>query len=126
MNTLGISDIPAHEALAIRNLTKHLHSEFHTKRYPSASFVITKVDYLKPDSLLLDGNMTIKDVTKNIKIPVVFARSTKGGDYSRTAFKLDRFVWNIGEDGSWLEKRVVDREFGLSLKIGLYKAKPEA
>lgn len=117
MDAIGITDIPAHEPVPIRNLTNHLKSEFNTKEYPISRFEITKVVYLTPDSLKVWGNMTIKDVTKNIAIPVKFTSSGGFRNVFYTEFKLDRFAWHIGNDGSWLEKRVVDPDFELSIRI---------
>lgn len=117
MDGIGITDIPAHESVPIRNLTNHLKSEFNTKGYPTSRFEITKVVYLTPDSLKVWGNMTIKDVTKSIAIPVQFSSSDGFRKVFTTEFKLNRFAWHIGDDGSWLEKRVVDPDFELRIRI---------
>lgn len=117
MNGIGITDIPKHETTAIRNLTNHLKSEFNTQRYSTSKFEITRVVSHSEDSLTVWGNMSIKDVTKNIAVPLKISTSAGGSRTYQTSFVLDRFAWNIGENGSWLEKRVVDADFSVKLNI---------
>ncbi len=68
MNSIEITDMPAHETIAIRNLTTHLKSDFDVLQYPTSKFEITRVEYLNNYMLKIRGNMTIKDVTRNISI----------------------------------------------------------
>lgn len=117
MNSIGITDIPKHETTAIRNLTNHLKKEFDTQKYTASRFEITKMIYHSEDSLTVWGNMTIKDVTRNIAVPLKIITSVGGSRIYQTSFVLDRFAWNIGENGSWLEKRVVDADFSVKLNI---------
>lgn len=117
MDAVGITDIPAHESEAIRNLTNHLKSDFNTKKYPFSIFVITDVQYFNADSLNVVGNMTIKDITRSIS--VIAKRSENGHKQYSASFSLNRFAWNIGEDGSWLAKRLVDDEFELKVQMVL-------
>lgn len=117
MNSVAISDMPAHERVAIRNLTNHLKSEFNTIEYPYSRFEITKVQYLEGSNIQLSGNLTIKYVTKSISIPVVAHFSDEKIKQFMTKFKFDRFAWNIGIDGSWLEKRLVDKDIELNIVI---------
>lgn len=117
MNSIAITDMPAHETVAIRNLTDHLKSEFNTQKYPTSKFEITEIVYLKEGSLQVRGNMTIKNITKNISIPALMNVSDENHNQFSTRFKLDRFVWNIGNEGSWLEKKLVDKDFELRIEI---------
>ena len=117
MEKITITDIPKHDVIPIRNLTSHLKKEFRTDKYPTATFEITQVRYLKEDSLLVWGNMRIKDVRKNIRIPVKIRASHLQHRQFHTEFVLNRFAWTIGEDGSWLEKKVVDPEFRVRLQL---------
>lgn len=70
MNSIEITDIPVHETIAIRNLTTHLKSDYNKQKYLESKFEITNVQYTNDTLLKINGNMTIKDVTKNISIPV--------------------------------------------------------
>ena len=70
MNSIEITDIAAHETIAIRNLTTHLKSDYNKQKYLESKFEITNVQYTNDTLLKINGNMTIKDVTKNISIPV--------------------------------------------------------
>jgi len=116
MNKIGITDIPPHETEAIQNLTKHLKDDFEVATYPSATFEITNVRYLSNDSLLISGNLKIKEVTHNITIPAKETKRNNKKVYT-TIFQFNRFDWNIGKKGSWLEQRLVDKE--VELKINL-------
>lgn len=100
------------------NLSNHLKKkEFNATRYPLASFEITNVKYLGGDSLRVWGNMSIKDVTKNISIPAFIGSSGDSAKRFRTKFSLERAVWNIGSDGNLLEKNLVDKDFELRIEL---------
>lgn len=112
MNTIGITDIPPHEKEAIKNLTNHLKSDFETKKYPFAVFKISGVEYQTNGRLMITGTMTIKNITKALTLIAV----EKDQSFS-AKLTLDRFSWNIGIDGSWLEKRLVDKDFNLGIRL---------
>lgn len=117
MNAISVTDIPAHDTVPIKNLTNHLKSDFNSEEFPFATFEITKIEYLDGDSLTIHGNMTIKHITRSIVIPAKMD-SGIGPRLFTTSFSLDRFAWDIGMEGSWLEKKIVDRNF--ELKVALY------
>lgn len=114
MTTIGVTDIPEHEPVPIRNLNNHLKSEdfFGVESYPISKFTITKIENLQNDSISVSGNLTIKDVTKNIE----FKAETKEKDFL-TKFTFDRFQWNIAYEGSWADKTLVDRDVELTINL---------
>lgn len=67
MNSLQCTDSP--------KATGHLKNEdfFNVPQYPSAKFVITKVDNSK-STPTVTGNLTIKDKTKSISFPINVVR----------------------------------------------------
>ncbi|SMG49172.1 YceI family protein [Sphingobacterium psychroaquaticum] len=67
MNSLQCTDSP--------KATGHLKNEdfFNVPQYPSAKFVITKVDHSK-STPTVTGNLTIKDKTKSISFPINVVR----------------------------------------------------
>lgn len=116
MNAIDVTDIPSHETEAIRNLIQHLKKDFDVRWFPVSKFEITKVEYRTRDSMQVWGNLTIKDVTKNIAIPVKLLKSGEDTIWVST-FQFNRFEWHIGMDGSWLEKRLVDKKVELKIKV---------
>jgi hypothetical protein len=114
MTTIGVTDIPEHEPVPIRNLNNHLKSDdfFNAENYPTSKFAITKIDSLQNDSISVSGNFTIKDFTKNIKFKAV----SKENEFS-TKFTFDRFQWNIAYEGSWADKTLVDRDVELTINL---------
>ncbi|HVK97228.1 MAG TPA: YceI family protein [Flavisolibacter sp.] len=113
MNIIRVTDIPADDVVPIRNLTNHLKIDFDVRKFPTAKFEVTKVQYVTQEDLQVSGNLTIKDVTKNITVPV----KATGKNTWYTAFRFNRFHWNIGKDGSWLEKRMVDEDVELTVLL---------
>jgi polyisoprenoid-binding protein YceI len=116
MTTIGVTDIPEHEPVPIRNLNNHLKSEdfFEVEKYPTSKFVITKTEGLQNDSISVSGNLTLKDITKNI----IFKASSNENEFS-TKFTFDRFQWNIAYEGSWADKTLVDRDVELTINLKL-------
>jgi hypothetical protein len=114
METMDISDVPIHEKIARKNLLNHLKSDdfFNVTHYPISKLELTKVNKMKNDSLEISGNLTIREVTKNIKF---FAR--KKGNKFRTIFTFNRLDWNIAFEGSWADKTLVDKDVELKIEI---------
>ena len=61
--------------------------------------------------------MTIKEVSKNISITLLISTIQENQKQLDAQFTIDRFEWNIGIDGSWLEKKLVDKEIELIIRI---------
>lgn len=116
MKSIYITDIPISDPEPRKNLTTHLNKDFETKIYPTASFIITKVEQSNTELYNATGNMTIKGISKSISITVKEIEREK--EYFST-FTFDRFLWKIGENGSWLEKKLVDADITLKIKIVL-------
>lgn len=117
MKSILVTDMPSHETIPIRNLTTHLNSDFDTKKYLTSSFEIIQVEYLNDSLLTISGNMSIKDVSKNISITSHIRTIKEDQKQLEAQFTIDRFEWNIGIDGSWLEKKLVDKEIELIIRI---------
>ena len=101
MNGIIVEDLKAEEGRD--KLKAHLEGEdfFDAAKYPEAKFELTDVpaEGLKiADIKELKGNLTLKDVTKNITIPVAsIQRDTATGKYSFTSqtFRINRADWNV-------------------------------
>ena len=114
MITIRVTDIPEHEPIPRNNLNNHLKSSdfFDVYKFPTSKFQITNVKRITSDSLLISGNLTLKDITKNIEFGAKYQ-----GDYFTTKFTFDRFQWNIAYEGSFADKTLVDRDIELKIKL---------
>ena len=101
MDGIIVEDLKAEEGG--NELKAHLEGEdfFDVAKYPEAKFELTDVpaEGLKiADIKELKGNLTLKDVTKNITIPVAsIQRDAATGKYSFTSqtFRINRADWNV-------------------------------
>ena len=101
MDGIIVEDLKAEEGGD--KLKAHLEGEdfFDVAKYPEAKFELTDVpaEGLKiTDIKELKGNLTLKDVTKNITIPVAsIQRDAATGKYSFTSqtFRINRADWNV-------------------------------
>lgn len=62
---------------------KHLRTEdfFFVDKYPTATFVVTKIEAKEGDQFIVSGDMTIRDVTKKISVPSTITRGAlKSGE----------------------------------------------
>lgn len=95
---------------------------FNVSKYPTAKFEITETQRKNADSVDVKGNLTIKDITKNITIPAkVVLDSTKFEAVAK--FNINRQDWNVKYgsvefDPKILGDRVINNEveFDLNLK----------
>lgn len=96
MNSIVVTDIPAEDE-ANGKLAGHLKSAdfFDVDLYPSANFVVTGVKTTDDGLTYLYGNLTMKDTTNNIRIPVT--TSIEGDKMMLTSetFTIDRSKWNV-------------------------------
>ena len=95
MNAIRVDDVTDPQKNA--KLVGHLKNDdfFATDRFPKAVFEITAVEKgHTPDSALVKGNLTIKDITKNISIPARLSVKPERVD-AAAAFSIDRTEWDI-------------------------------
>ncbi len=104
MNTIEVTDIPEHEPVPRQKFNNHMKSEdfFDTETYPISKFEITSIKQKTMDSLVIAGNLTIKDITKNITFTAGIMQKA-----FTARFTIDRFQWNIAYEGSWADKSLV-------------------
>ncbi|MFD2034024.1 YceI family protein [Belliella marina] len=114
METMDITDVPIHEKIARKNLLNHLKSDdfFNVTLYPISTLELTGIQKMKNNSLKISGNLTIREITKNIEF---FAHQK--GDNFKTIFTFNRLDWNIAYEGSWADKTLVDKDVELTIEI---------
>lgn len=110
---------------------KHLQSEdfFNQKKYPKITFKSYKVKEKSDKELLVYGKLTIKDVTKDIILPMAIKGMIehpmkKGTMVLGVAFntKIKRSDFNIGS-GKWGETLVIGDEVVISIPMELNSEK---
>lgn len=114
MHTIEVTDIPKHEPVPKKRLEDHLKGPdfFNSSKYPISIFEITNVLSTAKGMLNIEGNLTIKDVTRSIQFTAILHEGTFSGTFS-----INRFDYNIGYTGSWLEKTLVDKQVEITIKI---------
>ncbi len=114
METIDVTDIPTNEKIARNNLLNHLKSVdfFNVVKYPQSLLELTNIQKVGSDSLRISGNLSIREVTKNIEF---FAH--QNDSIFRANFTFNRFDWNIAYKGSWADKTLVDKDVELIIEI---------
>ncbi len=67
---------------------------FNVNKYPKATFEVTGITQEEGQDIL-QGNLTIKEVTKNISFPVNISRDGESLKISSEEFTIDRTKWNV-------------------------------
>ncbi|MDN3593353.1 YceI family protein [Zunongwangia endophytica] len=67
---------------------------FNVNEYSDASFEVTGISETE-GKMMLEGNLTIKEETKNIFFPVSINKTDNGYEISSEEFKIDRTNWNV-------------------------------
>lgn len=114
METMDVTDMPIHETIARKNLLDHLKSNdfFDVANFPISKLELTSVQKIQNDSLKISGNLTIREVSKNIEF-----LAHQSGDYFKAIFTFNRLDWNIAYEGSWADKTLVDKDVELTIEI---------
>lgn len=106
-------------------LTGHLKSEdfFSVEKFPVGKFVITSISPLSDGSgnnYIINGDLTIKGISKNISFPALVSTSDNGIT-AKADFKIDRTLWDIkyrsGKFFPDLGDKMIDDEFNIKLSI---------
>lgn len=97
---------------------------FNTPKFPTGKFEITKVTKLNGDeeaTHLIYGNLTLKDITKQVGFKALVGIGTNRVEVSTPSFKIDRTLWgvNYGSKSVFddLGDKFVNDEVGLSIKL---------
>ena len=114
MNSMACTDAP--------KLTGHLKNEdfFDVPKYPTAKFIISKVDNSKPTPVIT-GNLTIKNKTKAISFPAKVTSTADGLSAEALGVKVNRLDFDIQYRSasffSDLGNRAIEDEFTLDIQI---------
>jgi len=99
MNSLLVTDLEGDDKLS---LEKHLMGTvegkegdfFNVTKYPTAKFEVTGVTE-KDGKTMMQGNLTLKEVTQNVEFPVTIDMSDDSIEITSEKFTIDRTKWNV-------------------------------
>ncbi len=103
----------------------HLRSDdfFGAKKYPEMRFESSAVTHQGGNLYMVDGTMTVKDVSRSVKLPFTFLgakpnpfnpkQEVAGFDLSMT---IDRFDYNVG-NGKFLNLGVVGKDVDVQITL---------
>ena len=102
---------------------------FDVKTYPQMVFKSSKVSHAGGNKYLLEGKMTVKDITKPMKLEFLllgqkdsaFKKDQVVGGFE-TRFKIDRFDFNVGT-GKFYKLGVVGKEVDVLISLEMTRNK---
>lgn len=121
MNSITVLDIPEDNGMNGK-LTGHLKAAdfFDVENFSTATFEITKVEK-NEGKVNVSGNLTVKDITKNITIPATFAVANGFVTFKSDLFKIDRTEFGIQYKSTKLadivKEKSIDDLFEMSFDV---------
>lgn len=93
---------------------------FNTGKYPVGQFDITAIT-AENNKTMVEGNLTLKDITKNIKFPAVIYINDKLVTINSENFKINRTLWNINYNSKSPVKNLGDQyiDDDIELKVSV-------
>lgn len=99
MKSIEVTDLEGEEK---SNLEAHLMGTvegkegdfFNVQEFPEATFEVTGITE-EEGATMLQGNLTMKEVTKNITFPVTISKDNDTYTISSEDFSIDRTKWNV-------------------------------
>lgn len=88
---------------------------FNTAQYPRASFVSTAIRPGAAGRLTVDGKLTIKGRTANVRFPLT-VRPNGAGYVFEGQLPIRRTAFNVGE-GDWLDTTIVADEVVIKFRV---------
>ncbi|WP_034923308.1 YceI family protein [Gillisia sp. CAL575] len=130
MKSILVTDLEGDDKL---NLEKHLTGTvegkegdfFNVTKYPTGTFEVTGISE-KDGKTMLQGNLTLKDVTKNVEFPVTINMNEDTMELTSEKFNIDRTKWNVNYgsksvfDG--LGDKFINDEIELMIEVKAKKA----
>jgi len=117
MNSIEVTDLTGDKAASLK---AHLTGEregtssdfFNTAKYPTAKFVVTGLE-----GATLSGNLTLKDVTKNVSFPVAVSYEGDKMMLTSETFTIDRTDWGIKYGSASLADVVADKAISDDIQL---------
>lgn len=130
MNSIVVTD---QEGESKENLEAHLKGTaegkendfFNVTDYPTSTFAVTGMEK-QDDKHILKGNLTMKDITKNVSFPVVVITKGDVVTIKSETFEIDRTKWNVNYGSKSvfdnLGDKFIDDEMVLTVSVVAKKA----
>lgn len=120
MNTIEAIDLKDNAEMK-GNLEGHLKAEdfFDAAKYPTSKFEIAEVKNNGNGALTVSGNLTIKDVTKNITFEAKEVENTDTKKVLSADFNINRNDWGVNYEGK--KDDLISKE--INFKINLVAVK---
>jgi polyisoprenoid-binding protein YceI len=117
----GKEDLEAHLKGLKEDSADHF---FNTNKYPTGTFEITGVTK-EGSSTMIEGNLTIKGITKNIKFPATVNINDNELTIKSDAFKINRVLWNVNYNSKNVVKNLGDKyiDDDIELKVDVKATK---
>ncbi len=118
MNSIVVLDIPADNSRNAK-LTNHLKDPdfFDVPRFPEANFEITSVEAGNSDSSIVNGNLTIKGISKNISFPALITKDANTIK-ANAKFYINRKDWGINyRSENSLGDKMIRPEMGITINL---------
>lgn len=99
MTSINVTDLEGDEK---SNLENHLKGTvegkegdfFNVNQFPEATFEVTGINQVNGQTML-QGNLTMKEDTKNIEFPVTINQTEDAIELTSEPFTIDRTQWNV-------------------------------
>ncbi|MGB5982062.1 MAG: YceI family protein [Nonlabens sp.] len=123
MTSIEVTDLEGDNA---QSLKAHLEGTvdgkqtdfFNTPKYPTAKFVVTGIENKDGKNMLM-GNLTLKDVTKNVSFPVMVSYDGNKMMLKSEQFEIDRTDWGIQYGSKNFTDIVADKAISDDIKLTL-------
>lgn len=122
MNSLNVTDPKEGEdKLNLENHLKGLKEGnadhfFNVTKYPTGIFEITGIA-TKENKNVIEGNLTLKDITKNISFPASVSVNGDSLKIVSETFKIDRTLWNINYSSKSVFENIGDKYIDDNIQI---------
>lgn len=117
----GKEDLEAHLKGLKEDNADHF---FNTNKYPTGTFEITGVTK-EGNSTMIEGNLTIKGITKNIKFLAAVNVTDNEVTIKSDAFKINRVLWNVNYNSKNVVENLGDKyiDDDIELKVDVKATK---
>lgn len=115
MNTITDTDL---EGEYKQKLEDHLKSDdfFAVTEYPESSFTITNIaEGADANQVVVSGNLTIKDVSKNITFDATIEKISESSLIAHANFNIEREDWGVSYEGK--KDDLISKEINFNVSI---------